>query len=354
MKSNKVLDFFKSFFNKVKTGTVEFFQTRWNNTKEKVNNLFKPKAKVKRPKMSPLYIGLAVVLALYMISMVVPIFWMLLTTIKTSAEYDGHIVNGFLVKNQLWLPKWTKDYKGFTFQNYKTAYNNLYIRVTVTVNGITGTAKYKMLPMFINSIKFSIGSAIAMTVTTLMMGYAAARFRYKFSELIYMFVLVAMALPIVGSLPSEIATAQALGIFDSFIGIWIMRCTFLNTYFLIYYAQFKMIPMDYTEAAKIDGATPFAVMFKIIVPLASSTTAAIFVLNFIALWNDFQIPMIYLPYNPVAAYGMYKFINEPVLEITSDTVRLAGVCLVAFPIVVFYAIFNKKLNVNLSVGGIKG
>ena len=133
-----------------------------------------------------------------------------------------------------------------------------------------------------------------------------------------------------------------------------MRSTFLNTYFLIYYAQFKMIPMDYTEAAKIDGASPLSVMLKIIVPLAAGTTTAVFVLNFIALWNDFQIPMVYLPSHPVAAYGMYQFQNTAIVEIAHTPTRLAGICLMTFPIVVFYAIFNKRLNVNLSVGGIKG
>ena len=43
-----------------------------------------------------------------------------------------------------------------------------------------------------------------------------------------------------------------------------------------------------------------------------------------------------------------------IVEIANTPTRLAGICLMTFPIVVFYAIFNKKLNVNLSVGGIKG
>ena len=133
-----------------------------------------------------------------------------------------------------------------------------------------------------------------------------------------------------------------------------MRANFLNTYFLIYYAQFKMIPRDYTEAAKIDGAHPFTIMTKIIFPLAAGTTATVFVLAFIGYWNDFQIPMVYLPSHPVAAFGMYQFQNTAILEIAHTPTRLAGICLMALPIVIFYAIFNKKLNVNLSVGGIKG
>jgi ABC-type glycerol-3-phosphate transport system permease component len=186
------------------------------------------------------------------------------------------------------------------------------------------------------------------------MGYATARFKYKFSEVIYAFVLITMALPIVGSMPSEIAVSQKLEMFDTFHGIWILRASFLNTYFLIFYAQFKMIPKDYTEAAKIDGANPFTIMTQIIVPLATGTISTVFVLAFIGYWNDFQIPMVYLPTHPVAAYGMYDFQNSKINEIAHTPLRLAGICLMALPIVVFYAVFNKKLNVNLSVGGIKG
>ena len=189
---------------------------------------------------------------------------------------------------------------------------------------------------------------------SLVMGYATARFRYKFSEYIYAFVLITMALPIVGSMPSEIAVAQKLRIFDTMPGMWILRANFLNTYFLIFYAQFRMIPRDYTEAAKIDGTNPFTIMTQIIVPLAATTTSTVFVLTFIGYWNDFQIPMVYIPSYPVAAYGMFVFQNTPIVEIANTPTRLAGICLLAFPIVIFYAFFNKKLNVNLSVGGIKG
>ena len=302
-----------------------------------------------KEKTSILGIVLGIVLGLYVISMILPLLWMVLTTLKSIAEYEFmEMPNSDRLGNILWWPK------EITFKNYATAYKYFYIDVDVMVNGKPAIARFNIFQQFINSILYSVGSALAFTITSMVMGYATARFKYKFSEFIYAFVLVTLALPIVGSMPSEIATSQALGFFDTFWGIWIMRSTFLNTYFLIFYAQFKMIPHDYTEAAKIDGATPLAVMVQIIMPLAAGTTSAVFVLNFIALWNDFQIPMVYLPSHPVAAYGMYQFQNTAIVEIAHTPTRLAGICLMTFPIVVFYAIFNKKLNVNLSVGGIKG
>ena len=331
--------------NQKLNAVLDFFCDLWEKIKKKAKETVAPE---KKRKISPLAIFLGIVLGAYVISMVLPLLWVLLTTTKLNSEYELFMAADGSLGNKLW---WPKDMK---FINYKTAYQHFYVDVDAMVNGVPKTRRFYIIDQFWNSILFSVGSAIAMTATTLVMGYASARFKYKFSEFIYLFVLVAIALPIVGSMPSEIKTAQGLGIFDTFIGIWIMRCTFLNTYFLIFYAQFKMIPMDYTEAAKIDGANPLSVMLRIIVPLASGTTTAVFVLNFIALWNDFQIPMVYLPSHPVAAYGMYQFQNTAIVEIANTPTRLAGICLMAFPIVVFYAFFNKKLNVNLSVGGIKG
>ena len=331
--------------NKILTTLKNFFLNIWVSLKTKAT----AGSTEKKKKVSPLAIFLGVVLWVYVLSMILPMLWMLLTTLKSILEYEFmEMPNSDRLGNMLWWPR------NITFKNYKTAYQFFYIEVDVVINKMEYLVRFNIFQQFTNSLLYSIGSSAAVTVTTLMMGYAAARFRYKFSEVIYTFVLIAMALPIVGSMPSEIATAQALGIFDTFGGIWIMRCTFLNSYFLIFYAQFKMIPQDYTEAAKIDGANPLSVMLRIIVPLAAGTTTAVFVLNFIALWNDFQIPMVYLPSHPVAAYGMYQFQNTAIVEIAHTPTRLAGICLMTLPIVVFYAIFNKRLNVNLSVGGLKG
>ncbi len=291
---------------------------------------------------------LAVVLVAYALTMVIPLFWTVMTTLKSNREYLYYEQDGAIVGNALWWPK-----MGATFKNYETAYKHFYVLVEdVGPNKLSFS--YNIFQQFTNSILYAVGCAASVTLVSLVMGYATARFNYKASGFLYAFVLVTMALPIVGSMPSEIAVAQALGIFDTFPGIWIMRGTFLNTYFLIFYAQFKMIPRDYTEAAKIDGANPLTTMTKIIVPLATGTISTVFVLAFIFYWNDFQIPMVYLPSHPVAAYGMYHFQNTSINEVANIPTKLAGICLMALPIVIFYAIFNKKLNVNLSVGGIKG
>ena len=313
-------------------------------------------AKQRKEGLSPIAIITLVVLVLYTVSLLFPVFWTIMTSFKHIDDYDygaydkyGQLITeGVMVKNQFgWPKKWT-------FDNFITAYKHFNIQVEIIYEGEAYKVGYGIFGQFMNSLKYAVGCGITTTFTSLIMGYATARFRYKFSNYIYMFVLVTMALPIVGAMPSEIAVATKLGIFGTFPGIWIMRATFLNTYFLIFYAQFRMIPYDYTEAAKIDGASQFTIMWRIIVPLASATISAVFVLNFIAYWNDFQIPKIYLENYPVAALGMYMFEYSTEADLAKPPIKLAGIWILATPIVIFYAIFNKKLTVNLSVGGIKG
>ena len=292
----------------------------------------------KKLQFNPIAVITCAILVLYVVTMLFSVIWLLSSTLKTTTEYHGGAYDS--MGTALWFPK------KVTFENFSFVYNNYFVN--------TKYGDVYLLEQYGNSRLYCVGCSFTTTATCLVMGYASARFKYKLSGYIYAFVLVTMALPVVGSMPSEIRVADQLNIFGTFHGIWIMRASFLSMYFLIFYAQFKMIPKDYTEAAKIDGASPGAIMMKIIVPLAATTTTTVFVLLFISYWNDYQIPRIYLEEHPVAAHGMYNFVQIPVNELDSTPYKLAGIVIMALPIVIFYAIFNKKLNVNLSVGGIKG
>lgn len=211
-----------------------------------------------------------------------------------------------------------------------------------------------MPEQFLYSLLYAGGCAVMSTLTPCIVAYAVARLHNKFGKVIYTIVIVAMALPIVGSLPSELQMARITGLYGHIWGQWIMKMNFLGVYFLVFHAQFRAIPMDYTEAAEIDGASNFSIMAKVIMPLAWGSVSAVLLLNFITYWNDYQIPMIYIKGYPVLAYGMFSFYQSTETAIQSVPVKLAGILLMAIPIIIMFAVFNKKLMVNLSVGGIKG
>lgn len=288
---------------------------------------------------SPTYAILFVVLVLYTITLFIPLLWTVLTAFKDYKFYSQSIRNedasGLINLSHL------------TFDNFVTAFRDF--KVT-TADGVD----FNIIGMFGNSLLYSIGCAICATVVPCVIAYLCARYKYKFGKVVYGIVLITMALPIVGSLPSEIRMLTSLGLFDTVTGMFIMKCNFLGIYFLLFYAQFKTISMEYTEAARVDGASELRIMLQIIVPMAISTLGTVLVLNFVQFWNDYQIPMIYWPSRPVAAYGMWEFNKSTTGFSAKIPNKLAGILIMALPIMIVYALCNKRLVANVSVGGIKG
>ena len=205
-----------------------------------------------------------------------------------------------------------------------------------------------------NSLIYSVGCAFFYTLTPCIVAYCAARFKFKFSKVIYTFVIITMSLPIVGAMPSEIRMLKLIGLYDNFIGMFVLRANFLSLYFLIFYAQFQMIPMTYSEAAKVDGASNFRIMTTIIIPQAIPTITTVFLLSFITFWNDYQIPRYYLPNYPTVAEGLFYYINNLPLDLNAIPVQLAALIGLTIPIVVVFALLNKYLKLNVATGGIKG
>ncbi len=285
------------------------------------------------------YVILFVILLAYTIVLLTPLFWSILTSLRSAGDW-GWVITEPDASNVFWP-------KSFNSSNYKEAYNSL------EINRTRGGQEYGFLlpDMFLNSILYAGGCGLVATITPCLAAYLCARYRYKFGNIVYTVVLVTMAIPIIGNLPSEIQMVKNIGLYDNLFGLYILKANFLGMYFLIFYAQFKMIPQDYTSAAEIDGASEFRIMVQVIWPLAISTITTVFLLNFINFWNDYQIPMIYWDSRPVAAFGIFEYYRT---SVASTPVRLSAFFMVAAPILLVFAIFNKKIMSNMSVGGIKG
>jgi len=291
------------------------------------------KSKMKSEMRNWLMISLFVVLMSYLLISLLPIMWAIISSFKEKNEFFDDVL-GFPSK----LPG------DHIFSNYVEAYDQLTYMTTKMQS-------FTVLQQFGNSLLYVVGCTVAATLTPCVVAYVVARFRYKFLNILYTIVILVMALPVVGSLPSEVQMAKSLGFYQEFWGLWLMKANFLGTYFLVFHAQFTMIPKDYTEAAKVDGASPFRVMAQIIMPLAWSTISTVGVLNFIMFWNDYQTPLIYLETKPVLAVGIFNFYSS--YRVTNNAVKLAGLIMLTVPIVIVFVIFQNKLMANLSIGGIK-
>ena len=290
-----------------------------------------------KKKTSPLFIVLFIILVFYCLLMVFMFGWAIITSLRLEDSFDI---------NPLSL-------SGFPTTKY---YLNAFVNFKIEVYK-SGTGEgYKVLyleQMFFNSLEYALGCAFVNTFFTCVVAYVSARFKYFFCKWLYVIVIVVMALPIVGNLPSELAMSISLGIYDTMIGMFIMRSTFLGFYFLVFVAIFKSVPQDYQEAAYIDGANDFSIFFKIMMPLARDTFLTILLLYFISYWNDYSVPLVYLPSRPPLAVGLYTFKQSTDNVISSVPAKMAGCIIAVIPITLIFIVFQKRLMGNLTVGGIK-
>lgn len=294
----------------------------------------KENAKVLKTKFSPFTIVLMIVLAVYVLSMFTLIGWALITSFKSPNDFRTNAIG--MPEKFVW--------------NYTFVYTKFYVSVLTE----SGMEVVYMETMFVYSILYSLGCAFFQTLVPCITAYLCARFNYKFSKIVYTAVIVVMILPIVGSLPAELQMAKNTGLYDSIWGLWIMKANFLGMYFLVFYDGFKGLSMTYTEAAKIDGASNMHILLAIVLPLVKNIFFTVMLVNFIGFWNDYQVPLLYMPSYPTVAYGMYNMANTRENNLSSVPMRMTGAMLMFIPIFTLFLIFQKRLLGNLTVGGIKG
>ena len=276
-----------------------------------------------------------IALLLYAVSLFLPLLWALMTSFKTNFNY--------LLDSFGWPTKFVNNY-ATVFRYFVVPVNDETLGVYYV--GIAG--------MVFNSIWYALGCSLLSTAAAFLVGYVVARYDFKFCNIIYTVIVIQMIIPTVGTLPSELRIAHAMGLYDTPYGILFMKTYVSGLYFLSFYAALRVLPKDYVEAAKLDGAGNFNIMVRIIFPMIIGVFFTIVLLNFIGFWNDYQTPMIYIPSYPTLAYGLYHYVSGSLEQETSSVpMRLAGCIVVAIPLFIIFIAFQKKLLSGVSLGGLK-
>ena len=180
---------------------------------------------------------LFILLALFSLVLIVLLFWSLVASLTDGDFYElENVKYGFPIKY-------------FTVDNYISAYQNL----KVTLSTKNGNTEVYTMQLLLNSFIYSVGSAGLITFVTCTVAYLTSKYPFKPSKIIYNVVLVVMIVPIVGELPSMVQMLTRIGLYDNLLGMFLMRASFTNMYFLVFYAYFKGVPWSYGESAFIDG-----------------------------------------------------------------------------------------------------
>lgn len=235
------------------------------------------------------------------------------------------------------------------FSNYKKAMEKFTFESYV--NGELIETNY--FTLIFNSLWFSLGVTAMKMISTVFFAYAVAKFEFPGRKFLYAFIVVQMMLPIYGQTAANYQLLDNLGLVDSPLFL-IAQGAGHGMYFLIVYAFFRNLPSGYAEAAKIDGAGPFTVFFKVMLPQARPIIVSLSVMQFISAWNSYDTPLLYLPSYPTLSTALYLYKDNMFQLGLSTPTYFAGMLISIIPVAVLFLIFNKQIMNNISIGGMKG
>lgn len=277
----------------------------------------------------------AIILTVYCLSLILSFYWAIISSFKTTAEF---------MKTTFEFPK------KFQWQNYQKVMKNLFVPPDAGMGRMGNT----YMPMLIlNSVLYALGTSLVGSFVPCICGYAIQRFPTHLSKFVNVLVVVTMIIPIVGSQASMLQILMALNLYNNMFGMYAMTFSFCSMYTLIYIGMFKGMSNTYSEAAKIDGAGPFLIFFKLYFPMSVGTFFTVTLLLFIAKWNDYYTPLLYMPKYPTLAFAIKSLDDNTATGLNMPNMKLAGCMFLFMPILVLFALFHKRLMVNVSVGGVK-
>ena len=203
-----------------------------------------------------------------------------------------------------------------------------------------------------NSV-FIVGSTVLTgLVLNSMIAYALARLRFKGRGFILSFIIALIIIPIEVVVIPLLLMVNRIGWLDSY---QVQIVPFIVDAFSIFlfYQFFIGLPKSLDEAAKIDGANPFQVYWKIIVPLSKPVFATVAILQFLFRWGDFLWPLMVTrgyEYRPLPVAIQQFFSQDP--KVWGDIFAFAS--MVTIPSLIIFLLFQKWFIHSVASSGIKG
>jgi multiple sugar transport system permease protein len=204
-------------------------------------------------------------------------------------------------------------------------------------NFTTAWSQLNFPRLLFNTAAIAVLSTLAAVVSSALVAYGFARFRFPGRNILFVVLIATIILPFQVTLLPTYVIFTRLG----WTGTWlplIVPHLFANAYNVFLLRQyFLSIPRDLDEAAMIDGASPFRVLRSVILPLSVPAVVAVTLFHFFFAWNDFFVPLLYLAAKPELQPLSIAIQRYNTLYATQPTlIQAASLMTMAVPVVVFF------------------
>jgi len=265
---------------------------------------------------------LYVILIIYSMSIFYPIFLMIITSLKENREIFTRpysLPQSFNLDSYMYL---------FKISNY--------------------------LIYFRNSIIITLTSLLIILALSSLISYVLAKYRFIGSRFLYFYFIAGLIIPIKLGTIGIIKIMLGLHVFDTLAALIIVYVAMGIPFGVFILTDFiRLIPEELSNSARIDGCSEPEIFFRIILPLIRPALAAVAIINFIPIWNDFWFPLLLvrtdnvktIPLATALLYGQYE---------TNFGLIFTVLVAASLPVIIFYLIMSRQFIKGLSSGALKG
>ncbi len=270
------------------------------------------------------YLGdalLHVVLILGALTMIVPFLWMVSTSLKDFSQVFNIPPN--------WIPNpvvWSNFPDSFTALPFARAYwNSFYIAAIVVTSQL---------------------------LTCSMAGYAFARIKFPFRDTVFMLFLATLMIPHQITIIPTYLIMRDLGWLDTHLAL-IVPPSLFSAFGVFLLRQFiKSLPEELEESAILDGANRWRIYWQIIIPLIKAPLAALAIFSFLAQWNNFFNPNIFL--STPEKFTIPLLLNQfRGLYVTDWTLMMAAATIAVLPVLLIYLVGQRYIIEGVALTGLK-
>ena len=274
---------------------------------------YNAKTAVVRALLYILLIGLA-------LTYLYPLFFMVVNSLKSQTEY---MVDPF-------------GMNGSQYENYVTIFSRFRIQ---TYLGNT---------LFVTVMKLVLALPLSICAS-----YAFSKLRFSGSRLMYPIVMIAMFIPFQVIMIPVYVMLSRMRLINTFTGLILVGVgSMLPGMILLMTGNFRGIPTEMIEAAKIDGCGYFRMVFSVVAPMGMPAISICTIMNFIGSWNDLLAPMVIL--KGVNKQLIMPALNNLVSQFSKDIpFQLTGMVFASVPAIAIYLLLQKQIIMGISSGSVK-
>jgi multiple sugar transport system permease protein len=262
-----------------------------------------------------------------------PFLWLVAATFK-----DPDVLNEYVFFPP--LAEWSAE--TMNLKNLRTLFE--------TRETAAGTFTFSLF--FYNSLFLACAQTLLQFFTSSMAGFALAKFRFRGSGLVLGFILGSMMIPPILLLAPVYMIVVNLGWMDTFLALLVPLS--VSTYGIFLFRQAILgVPTDLIEAGRVEGASDLRIYYTIVLPLIRPMTGAFCLVAFLASWNNFIAPNVFLSstHKLTLPVILQQYVND---YISQYGVFLAGTLVAILPPMILFLLLQREFIAGLTTGAVKG